>query len=327
MRRTKTYGKEMAKEKLPKAEKAPKPPKLTKAEMKAQKESAKLHAKEFKEWEQSIVANKKVKREINRRRMRKIVLAIMIISLMITSSAYVILLLVQENSIRISATYPNDKTIGLSIDGVNWLPYLDIRGPETMWNISYDPHVAASHGVATVPEWNVALSTLGNFSMNEAYIGITFFVKNTCDIDYTYTSAIEIEKQINGLDAAIRIMWVMQNETTGDLIENKVYAKKSKYEGLRFNDGIEFIAYPDGYFSGNLILFEDEEYPVGLVPTTPFIDNFYAKRTEGNPLKAGEVRRCTMVIWIEGSDPECTSSVLNSYLKLGARFSVEEDVE
>ncbi|HKL94230.1 MAG TPA: hypothetical protein VJZ69_03005 [Clostridia bacterium] len=316
----------MAKEKLPKAEKAPKvkPPKLTKEEQKAQKESIKLRAQERKAWEESIVANKRVKREINRRRMRKIVLAIMIMSLMVTSSAYVILLLVQENSIRISASYSNDKTIGLSVDGVNWLSYLDVKGPDTMWNISYDPHVAASHGVSEVPKWSTAISTIGNFSLEEAYIGITFYVKNTCDIDYTFTSAIEIERQINGLDEAIRIMWIMQDEKSGNVVENRIYAKKSDYVGLRFNDGVEYIAYPDGYFTGTFRLYEDEEYPIGLVPTTPFVDDFYAKKTEGNPLAAGEIRRCSMVIWIEGSDPECTSSVLNSYLKLGARFSVEE---
>ncbi|MDD4839816.1 MAG: hypothetical protein PHE93_04010 [Clostridia bacterium] len=318
----------MAKDKLPQQEKAPKvkPPKLTKEEQKAQKELIKSKAQEHKAWEASIVANKKVKREINRRRMRRIVLAIMIMSLMITSSAYIILLLVQENSIRISATYANDKSIGISIDRENWMPYLDVKGPDAMWNISYDSHVADSHGVQTVPSWDTALSTIGNFSVEDAYIGVTFFVKNTCELDYTFTSAIELEHQINGLDEAIRIMWTMQDETTGALLEKKVYAKKSDYAGLRFNDGIEFIAYPDGYFAGTFIMYDDEEYPVGLVPTTPFLDDSYAMRTEGYSLASGALIRCSLVIWIEGSDPECTSSVLNSYLKLGVKFSVDDEV-
>lgn len=314
----------MAKNKQPKDE-AIKQPKLSKSELKAKKAEAKTKAQEYKDWENSIVANKKVKRELNRRRMRRIVLAILIMSLMVTSSAYIILLLVQENSIRISATYSSDKSIALSMDGTTWLPYLDVRGPEAMWNISYDPVVAAAHSVPTVPQWQTQISTLGNFSEEDAYIGVTFLIKNTCDLEYTFTSAIELEKQINGLDEAIRVMWVMQKEETGELIDHKIYAKKSTYAGLDFNGGVEFIAYPDGYFSGNYVRQPDEDYPVGLVPTTPFLDNFYISKVEGNPLKPGEILRCMLIIWIEGSDHECTSSILNSYLKLGARFSVEDE--
>jgi hypothetical protein len=317
----------MAKDKITNdaAGKPPKPPKMTKAERKEYKAEQKAKEAAYKEWENSIVANKRVKRELNRRRMRRVVLIILIMSLMITSSAYIILLLVQENSLRISATYSNDKTIGLSLDGESWLPYLDVRGPESMWNISYDPMVAAAHSVDTVPRPHEAIATDGNFSTEDAFIGVTFLVKNTCELDYMFTASIELERQINGLDEAIRVMWVMRDETTGEIIDNRIFAKKSNYAGLRFNDGIEYIAYPDGYFSGNFVLMPDEPFPEGLYSTTPFQDEFYIMRTTDIPLSAGAVIRCSLVIWIEGSDPECTSSVLNSYLKIGARFSVQDE--
>lgn len=92
-----------------------------------------------KEWEDSIVASKKVKREEMRRKLKRAMLILLVFSLITTSVVYIMLLFVQENNIRITASNRNkEKSISLSMDNDFWTPYLNAEGPEHMWNISYD---------------------------------------------------------------------------------------------------------------------------------------------------------------------------------------------
>lgn len=60
-----------------------------------------------KEWEDSIVASKKVKREEMRRKLKRAMLILLVFSLITTSVVYIMLLFVQENNIRITASNRN----------------------------------------------------------------------------------------------------------------------------------------------------------------------------------------------------------------------------
>ena len=127
-----------------KAEKAEKPKKvkahrMTKEEKAAAREAAKNKSRAQKEWEDSLVAHKRVKREEMKRKMKRAMLILLVFSLILTSVVYIMLLFIEENNIRITASSKEEKSISLSFDKVTWTPYLDVDGPENMWNISYNP--------------------------------------------------------------------------------------------------------------------------------------------------------------------------------------------
>ena len=284
--------------------------------------------KELKAWEKSIVANKRVKRELNRRRFSKIMLAVMLVALVLTATAYITVLLVEQNSIRIHASYSGDKTLAMTENGRDWSSILDVVGPEYLWNISYDKHVAAAHNVKTLPDDEEIAKKLGNFSEEDAYIGFAFKLKNTSSYDLAYSSKIRIQSQSNGLDEAIRVMWLTIDDETGEILERKIYAKRSSNPILReLTGGIEYICYPDGYFSGSYRYNDGETAPEGLYLTTPFLNDEYILYDSSTVVKSGDTVKYAFVIWIEGSDPECEDSILTSFVKMAIHFTVTESVE
>ncbi|MBO7326471.1 MAG: hypothetical protein J6U74_03060, partial [Clostridia bacterium] len=130
-----TQKEKPAKSEKPKKTKAHR---MSKEEKQAAREAAKNKSKAQKAWEDSIVANKRVKREEINRRLKKAMLILLIFSLAVTSTVYVMLLFIDANNVRITASNTIDKAITMSVDKVNWTPYLDVDGPDTMWHNSYN---------------------------------------------------------------------------------------------------------------------------------------------------------------------------------------------
>lgn len=82
---------------------------------------------------------KKVKREETRRKLKRAMLILLVFSLIVTSVVYVMLLFIEENSVRITASSNNrEKSISLSVDNEYWTPYLNVGGPKQMWDLSYN---------------------------------------------------------------------------------------------------------------------------------------------------------------------------------------------
>ncbi len=111
------------------------------------------------------------------------------------------------------------------------------------------------------------------------FIGYTFFVKNAGKEDAEYESIIEIISVINGVDEAIRVM-VYKNDV------KTVYAKENK------------------------VTKEPES------GTTEFLSTRQVMANERTDFKPGEIDKYTIVIWLEGDDPECKDDILGGEMKL-----------
>ena len=198
-----------------------------KSEANAEKEKLSAKEKAQKEWEDSIVANKRVKREITRKKVTKILALILILSLLLTSIVYVMLLFIEENSIRITATSTKEKTISLSNDGDIWAPVLNVEGPDKMWNISYNseyedrdiseqtvPSIAYFQGIIDAASEDQSVT--GMLSTKEDnFIAFAFMLRNTSDLS---AENININIKMNveasgkkykyGIVDAIRVLWI-----------------------------------------------------------------------------------------------------------------------
>lgn len=188
-----------------------------------------------KEWEDSIVASKKVKREEMRRKLKRAMLILLVFSLITTSVVYVMLLFVQENNIRITASNRNkEKSISLSMDNDFWTPYLNADGPEHMWNISYDVRYKTEQldTIAKVAEMLEADEVQLGTQNGEQFIRFVFMLKNTGNeaAHINYEMTLEFDK--HKLHDAVRVMWgqSFKNETV-ELEKNtdvEIYAALSK---------------------------------------------------------------------------------------------------
>ena len=118
------------------------------------------------------------------------------------------------------------------------------------------------------------------------YIAYTFYVINSGKEKVNYWYEIDIDDTIKNVDEAIRIMIYRNGERT-------VYAKKSKDTGQ---------AEPG---------------------TKKFILSKIAVLEQRKNFKPSSKDRYTVVVWIEGDDPECKNDLLGGEIKLHMDFTEE----
>ena len=119
----------------------------------------------------------------------------------------------------------------------------------------------------------------------ENYLAYSFFIENTGDRITDYWSEIIVSDVIRNVDEAVRIR-VYKN---GEYV---TYAK----------------ARPNGTPERNTIAFESDE-----LVAMDHIENF----------SPGDRIKYTIVLWIEGSDSECTDNILGGEFKVQMNFNSE----
>lgn len=123
----------------------------------------------------------------------------------------------------------------------------------------------------------------------ENYIAYTFYLENQSDEPINYWYQINILDVIKNVDEAIRIM-IYQNG------ERVIYAKTNSLTGN-----------PE---DGTTPFYSDE---------IPVLQN----RSNFNP---GEIDKYTIVIYLEGDDPECVDAIIGGEIKLQMEI-IEEHIE
>ena len=119
----------------------------------------------------------------------------------------------------------------------------------------------------------------------ENYMAYSFYIENMGEEVSDYWSEIIIDDVIRDIDEAIRIR-VYKNDSF------VTYAKLGR----------------NGAVERDTVAFEDDTH-VGL----DHVENF----------SPGDVIKYTIVIWLEGSDPECTDNLLGGEIKLHMEFNSE----
>ena len=333
-----------------KAEKSAKPDNGgKKSAASAKKEQSRLK----KEWEDSIVASKKVKREEMRRKLKRAMLIMLVFSLIVTSIVYIMLLFIQENNIRITATNRNnEKSISLSMDNDFWTPYLNADGPDDMWNVSYDPRYLKEK-IDTMGEVADMLESeefpLGSQN-GEQYIRFTFMLRNTSNESAHINYEMTLEFDQHNLHDAVRVMWGQSFKNSADVespsknTEVSIYAALSHSErlaGSRINRDrtseqgyLEYVAYPGpftqdvrpgqkyyyvkDYESANQATI-GEDANNGFIAANPFDSDEFVFQREVD-MERGDIMYCYVCIWLEGSDFDCVDERLGGYCKIGLNF-------
>lgn len=122
----------------------------------------------------------------------------------------------------------------------------------------------------------------------DSYIAYTFYLINSGDDTLTYSGKMTIENVTNHVDEAIRIALYVNGEKT-------VYGKTKSNGG-----GIESDC--------------DKEFKSNTVVMTNKHKKFEPKAKD----------KYTVVIWLEGDDPDCTDELIGGTLKLGMDFKIVE---
>src|SRR5574344_27975 len=113
------------------------------------------------------------------------------------------------------------------------------------------------------------------------YIAYTFYVENKGDEDLNYWYKIVVDDVVKSVDRAVRVMVIENGQKT-------IYAKANELTGEPEDNTIAFKNDADG----TIVLKE---------------------RTDFNP----DIRdKFTIVIWIEGDDPDCIDALIGGEIKM-----------
>ena len=118
------------------------------------------------------------------------------------------------------------------------------------------------------------------------YIAYTFYLKNTGQDTVTYQASMETANVTRGIDEAIRIRLY----TNGESVD---YAKP-KADGTPERG------------------------------TTPFAASNTVLRYERQGFSPGDMDKFTVVIWLEGDDPDCVDDIIGGSVKIEFNFKIVE---
>ena len=113
----------------------------------------------------------------------------------------------------------------------------------------------------------------------ENYIAYTFYIKNKGEETVNYWYTVKIDDVIKKVDEAARVMIYLNGE-------KKVYAKINSVTKLPEKDTIAF-------YDEKTAVLEQRKY-----------------------FKPGDIDKYTIVIWLEGDDPDCIDSILGGEIKM-----------
>lgn len=121
----------------------------------------------------------------------------------------------------------------------------------------------------------------------ENYIAYTFYIENQGADTINYWYSITIDDVIKNADRAIRVM-VYRNE------EKTVYARPNETTGN------------------------------AETGTAAFNSNIDVVTTQRKEFKSGDIDKFTIVIWIEGDDPDCVDAIIGGEVKMHMDITAEK---
>lgn len=129
-------------------------------------------------------------------------------------------------------------------------------------------------------------SSIGGTHNGDNYLAYTFYIENEGSMASDYFYEIVIDDVIKDVDEAVRVRLYKDD---GSYVTYAKLSAKGKAESA----------------------------------TVPFETNSIIKRERVYDFNPGDVHKYTVVMWIEGSDPECTDNILGGEFKVHFDFKSE----
>jgi len=136
-----------------------------------------------------------------------------------------------------------------------------------------------------------------NDDQGKQYSAYTFFLKNTSPVDVSYSMSIVINQLYKNVDRAIRVLVITDGRRA-------IYAKRDS--------------------SGNAVTYLKGEVPDGMTvtyETVPFVDDRTVCFVDTRVFKAQATTKYTIVMWLEGYDPDCIDDIKGGAIRLTMNFS------
>ena len=258
-----------------------------------------------------IIKNQKIRAASKRRTATTVIIVFLLCALLLTGATWGTIAFIDANSMRIVVDKSNvgDISISKTADFSSPSTVLKMNGPDEISNITYD--------------WIVKDELFGKEGDHHGdnYIAYSFFLKNVSDSNILFKSSIVLNYVSKDIERAVRIVIIEDEE------------KAACYAVTRSDGTPEYIAYDtdDKATQQPLPLGEsrlDELLSTNV--TTPFStdepkdNNVGVFESADTFLAVDEVKKYTVLIWLEGSDSDCMDAILGAKVNFEFNFRVTQ---
>ena len=276
-----------------------------------------------------------------------ILLIFLLIIALLAGATYALMRFVEESNFRVTVTQQGTAWLSLSRDSEfsdGGSSVLDVTAPKNMDNTSL------CNGIDwLLLDMSETDGTYEGRGSDTYYIASTFYLKNSGNEDVQYNESITLERALRGMDKAIRVLVIKDTDPNDDdLGEICVYGACVSDEngndvldenGNRIREEVvpekEYKAREYAYYNG--FSFDDNDFTEdGVWLARPFSKEGYVYESEFYPLEAKQTIKYTIVIWLEGQDPQCVGDndslvdaergILGGQVKISVEFSAKNSV-
>lgn len=137
------------------------------------------------------------------------------------------------------------------------------------------------------------------------YVAYTFYLKNTGTASYSYDYTLNISRATLNIDSAVRV---------------RLYFTPDYYkaETDQINYGGAYTEYAKPKTNGNGL----PETEIDGTIMTNFVSSEVITNGRVDNFNPGDMAKITVVIWIEGDDPDCTDDLLGGQFKVDMIMSI-----
>ena len=144
------------------------------------------------------------------------------------------------------------------------------------------------------------------------YVAYTFYVKNVGFDPITYTYSLSIRRSTKGMEEAIWVLFYNNGE-------QEVLAAESKAGGPESQQSEYEFPFREAAADAQQYTY-DEDTGIYTLTTHPFEDAKVVTSGEREAIQPQEIDKFTVVIWLEGEDPECVNDILGGSIEMMMKF-------
>lgn len=139
----------------------------------------------------------------------------------------------------------------------------------------------------------------------ENYLAYTFYVKNTGERVCRYRYSLGITQATLGIDSAVRV---------------RIYDTPDYYraEEDTYTHSGSYVDYAKPKTGGNGL----PEVDPGDRTMVNFVSDEIVAEVQSELFHPGDIAKITVVIWLEGEDPDCTDDVLGGHFRSDMQFEI-----
>jgi len=144
------------------------------------------------------------------------------------------------------------------------------------------------------------------------YVAYTFYVKNVGYDPITYNYSLSIRRATKGIEEAT---WVMLYHNC----EMKMLAAESQSGGAEKQHSEYEFPFQEALQDPEQYTY-NEQTGIHTITTKPFEASNVVATGERAEIQAQEIDKFTVVIWLEGEDPECINDILGGSIEMIMKF-------